>query len=455
MTTAIYTRISQDREGRELGVQRQEDDCRALAARLGLAGDGAELEVFSDNDVSATSRSSKPRPAYRRMLDEAAAGRVTTVISYSTSRLTRRPREFEDLIDLAEKGLRVATVQIGHIDLNTGRGRERARNDAARDAGYADEISELVKRKKEDKREKGEYTGGRRPFGFEADGMTPRPVEQDLIRSGAQAILAGRSINGVARDWSAAIEPPTWHAPLLVRWKPNTVRGILLRERAVGRLPDGRPALWAPVLDEATWLGVKALLSNPTRRNRAGGVKLLSGIATCGVCGRTINASRVGEYRCLENRCFVRKQAPVEGYVAGVLLDYLARERVAARPASAGASGSAGELAGKAAGLRARLVELEESAASPDGPSPRLLAAAERRLSAELEAVEAQIAATAHTGALAGLPLDREALAAVWEAADTERRRAILAATPLKIAVLPPGRGARVFDPATVRITGA
>ena len=33
--TAIYTRISNDREGGGLGVARQEVDCRALAERLG------------------------------------------------------------------------------------------------------------------------------------------------------------------------------------------------------------------------------------------------------------------------------------------------------------------------------------------------------------------------------------------------------------------------------------
>jgi DNA invertase Pin-like site-specific DNA recombinase len=34
-TAAIYCRISRDREGAGLGVQRQEEDCRQLAASLG------------------------------------------------------------------------------------------------------------------------------------------------------------------------------------------------------------------------------------------------------------------------------------------------------------------------------------------------------------------------------------------------------------------------------------
>lgn len=54
---AIYARISRDREGSNLAVERQEEDCRKLAESLGLKG---EPDVYIDNDVSATSR--KPRP---------------------------------------------------------------------------------------------------------------------------------------------------------------------------------------------------------------------------------------------------------------------------------------------------------------------------------------------------------------------------------------------------------
>ena len=50
---AVYCRISDDREGRELGVQRQEEDCRARATREGWAVG----EVFTDNDLSASTRS--------------------------------------------------------------------------------------------------------------------------------------------------------------------------------------------------------------------------------------------------------------------------------------------------------------------------------------------------------------------------------------------------------------
>lgn len=88
-TAAIYTRISKDREGEALGVSRQESQSRELAQRLGVE----VVAVFSDNDVSASRRSGKPRPAFAEMLSRARAGEFTHIVAYSNSRLTRRVRE--------------------------------------------------------------------------------------------------------------------------------------------------------------------------------------------------------------------------------------------------------------------------------------------------------------------------------------------------------------------------
>ena len=45
----MYLRISQDRTGLHAGVQRQQEDCLALADQLGFT----DPQVFIDNDVSA------------------------------------------------------------------------------------------------------------------------------------------------------------------------------------------------------------------------------------------------------------------------------------------------------------------------------------------------------------------------------------------------------------------
>ena len=96
LRAAVYCRISDDPEGRELGVQRQEEDCRGRAEREGWAVVG----VFIDNDISASTRSRKRRPRFEDMLAAVERGEVGVIVAYSNSRLTRRPLELENLIKL-------------------------------------------------------------------------------------------------------------------------------------------------------------------------------------------------------------------------------------------------------------------------------------------------------------------------------------------------------------------
>src|SRR4051812_10863947 len=122
---AIYCRISRDPEGLRIGVDRQEEDCRTLAKREGLVVVG---EPFIDNDISASTLSRKARPRYAALLEAASERRVDVVLAYSNSRLTRRPLELEDLIQLHERhGTQIITVVSGKDDLSTADGRMVAR----------------------------------------------------------------------------------------------------------------------------------------------------------------------------------------------------------------------------------------------------------------------------------------------------------------------------------------
>lgn len=53
----IYVRVSEDKSGEELGVDRQLGDCRALAERRGWQ----VIDVFADNDTSAAAGKKRPQ----------------------------------------------------------------------------------------------------------------------------------------------------------------------------------------------------------------------------------------------------------------------------------------------------------------------------------------------------------------------------------------------------------
>jgi site-specific DNA recombinase len=86
----IYARISLDRTGGGLGVERQIEDCTRLAAGRGWT----VVDVLSDNDVSAFT--GRRRPAYRGLLERMRSGEVEVVVAWHTDRLRRSPRELEE-----------------------------------------------------------------------------------------------------------------------------------------------------------------------------------------------------------------------------------------------------------------------------------------------------------------------------------------------------------------------
>jgi len=90
-------RISQDRAGAGLGVERQEEDCRKLAKQLGWR----VYRVYIENDTSAYS--GKKRPRYEELLADIEDGYVTAVLAWAPDRLHRRPIELERYIDISEK----------------------------------------------------------------------------------------------------------------------------------------------------------------------------------------------------------------------------------------------------------------------------------------------------------------------------------------------------------------
>lgn len=293
-TAVIYARISNDAEGRELGVERQEQDCRALAERLGLA----VVAVYVENDTGASTRSRKPRPKYDAMMQQVRAGGVGTVLAYSNSRLSRRPAEWEDVITFAEaSGVEVRTVASGTFDYSTADGRATARTIAAWDAAEAERTSERVRRAFDQRAQQGK-PHGKVAFGWtRVDGNdVVDPEQAAIIRDTAARLLARESLRSIVKDLNGrGIPSPRAHA-----WDSVMLRQIMLRERNAGRLVHRGVVVgagaWQAILDDDTHDRVRALLLDPDRVTTRGTPNryLLSGVATCGRCGGVLRVNCAG-----------------------------------------------------------------------------------------------------------------------------------------------------------------
>lgn len=290
----IYCRISRD-DGRALGVNRQRADTEALAERLGwdLAA------VYIDNDCSAFS--GKERPEYRRMLDDLKNGIITAVIAWHPDRLHRSPRELEDFIDLLEAvDAPVATCTAGDYDLGTPEGRLVARITGSVARKESEDKSRRLRRKHEELAVAGKVSGGgNRPFGFEADRVTVRPEEAELLRQAARRVLAGDKLYRIVADWTEHGIQTSTGAP----WSTTSLKSTLVRPRVAG-LREHRgevvgKAVWPAILDEATWRQVRSVLTDPARRkNPVVRSYLLTGILRCQLCGAPmVAAPRSGTQR--------------------------------------------------------------------------------------------------------------------------------------------------------------
>jgi DNA invertase Pin-like site-specific DNA recombinase len=428
---AIYARISDDREGTERGVQQQEEDCRERAEREGFEVVG----LYVDNDISASTKSRKPRPEYARLIADAQAGRFTVVLAYSNSRLTRRPRELEDLIDHhAKYGTRFLTVVSGDDDLSTAGGRRTARIKASIDAGEAEETADRARRRKKQMAELGLYRGGPRPYGFERDGVTIRKDEAQVIRRTSKAVLSGRSLASLARELNEAgmqavrlkrpegSTDPKAREEVKVEWTYSRLRDVLVRPRNAGLLSRGRadrdpddfeivgPASWKPIVSEEEWRAVRGLLTDPSRRRQDSNktVWLGSGIYTCGrpvgddgeVCGTPMTTAPYGGtesrphekrrlYRCTASAHLTINTDPTDEYVRGVVAELIRDPRVVASLAPADLD--LAEDRDQRAVLAARLEQTERDY-DADLIDARRYKAKSEKITAELHAVDARLA---------------------------------------------------------------
>jgi DNA invertase Pin-like site-specific DNA recombinase len=305
---AVYCRISLDRAGDGLGVDRQEQLCRKLAADRGWP----VAEIYVDNDKSAYS--GKPRPAYSRMMRDIEAGLRDAVLCVDLDRLTRRPAELEAFMETADKqGIALANVS-GDTDLSTSDGRFKARIMGAVARQESEKKGERVSREAQQAASRGIARGSRRPFGFEDDLVTIRESEARLLRDAAQRLLDGATTASIAREWNARQVPMPQGGTR--GWSSTSIVPLLRNPRIMGaRAYKGEVVVadaWPAILERATFERLQARLRRTARPGRPA-KQLLSTIARCGNCRSPLWTSTRNTHRHEDKRrarCYVCATGP-------------------------------------------------------------------------------------------------------------------------------------------------
>lgn len=467
---ALYVRISKDDDDTRLGVERQEADCRELADRKGWT----VVDVYSDNDVSATL--AKVRPDYVRMLADVERGRVDGIVTWDLDRLTRKPRELEDLIDLADKRhLALASVG-GEVDLATGQGRLTARVKGAVARGEAEQMSRRITRKLADNAAAG-HSHGQVAYGWQrvvqrsdtgritGSRDVLHPVESTVLLDAVASLRAGNSLRATAKMLNDRGEQsPGRSAKEGPRpWTSQTLRQMLVRPRNAGQVVyhgevlAGVTGQWDALWDLPTHEWLIARLNDPARRTENKGsvrVNLLTGVLVCGRCGSRdwgVNIRRDSGHGVMPrgyvcDGCHLRRsQEPVDAMVEEYVLTILER------PDALELLATGDEAAVQAAreSIEAAQAKMREAGGlyAADVLTAGQVKTVNEACRAKIEDAERTIAAN--------LPRDLPNLAGehareLWAEATVEQRHAVVKAL-VTVTILPAGRG-KIFDPTKIVI---
>jgi site-specific DNA recombinase len=482
----LYCRISDARNGEDNGVRDQEADLRNRAAQLGW-GIG---RVIVENDYvnGSVGRSTASafkrrkvklpdgrtamrvvRPGWREMLDDLADGRADALLALDLDRAARDPRDLEDLIDVIESRTPRIPVEsvTGSLKLANDADITMARVMVAVGNKSSRDTARRVARARLRQASNGEYGGGRRPYGFEPDGVSIRMSEAAEIVKAADGILAGMTLRATVAEMNRRGVRTVSGRP----WTSVTVKGLLTSPRIAGlviykgEVLEEASASWPAILPRETWDALRHILTDPNRRTSPGSTPrwLGSHLYRCGhpdhleanppvtmragTAGGGAGRPRVRAYRCRESAHLVRAAAGLDDYVEKAIIERLSRPDAADLLAPR-VDVDTTALHAEANAIRGRITEAKDAWESGVFTLAELKVRTSR-LRERLTEVEGKLNAASGRDPLVGLAGNPDA-AKVWKALDLGRKRAALDAV-MRVTVMPAKRG-RYFDHNSVRI---
>lgn len=469
LNVIIYCRVSQAdarSPDRARSTSEQELELRRWADTEGWTV--AAVYVDDGRSASRYARPGAGRAAWSDVQAHIAGGTVDALLTWESSRATRRMEDYAELRELcARHSVRWGYAGTLH-DMADASDRFRTGLDALLSESETDKTSARIRRSVALAAEGGR-PHGRIPYGWKRNyhpdtgaliGQEPHPAEAPIVAEIVERVAKGDALYGISRDLNLRNVPP----PRSVKsgqWAAFNVRRIARNLHHAGiRVHKGteHPGTWEPIVDvELVRAAIARTDANPNtmRRKRGDARHLLSGVLRCGLCsGRmfaNISGPRGYTYWCkasdyvdddgkrwgVGHNCVALKSS--DKLVRAVMAAWLAKpETVAA--VNAQATEAAAPALHEAAALQARLDDAVASFTAGE-LSARMLSAIEAELAPKVAAAERLARAQVSTPTLA------DALADGFDGLDLARQRAVLDAA-VTIRVKRAGRRSGKLDPA-------
>lgn len=412
----IFARVSDDRDGRSRSTKQQVSAAKKWCARYKIP----IAKIVVEEDIGASRYSKKKRTAYEQVLTEdlkPVNGKRRVLVSWESSRAQRNLEVYVRLRKVCEEHGALWCYNDRVYDMSDPDDRRRTAQDAVDDEYEVERTRKRILRDMEETRALGR-PHGKLAYGYrivrdartgkserrEPDEETAESIKEGrvatapIVREIARRLLAGEKAYSIAADLnSRGIEAPrpkrdgspgVWRARSIIRMAASpTYAGLRVdRGAVIGK------GTWEPILSQKDHDRLVALASKTDRLTHRGTKPrwLLTGIATCGVCGAPVGVFKgrgYHSYVCKAGFCVGRAVIPLDRLVEEAILERLESPDVfqvlTADDEEAEAAFEEARV------LQARLDEFVAQAADPVNPiSAKALAQIEARLRPQIAAAE-------------------------------------------------------------------
>lgn len=326
MFAAIYCRLSKEDDEKTKESESIQNQ-KSLLLKYAVEQSWDVYEIYADDDYSGID---SQRPAFRRMIADAEAGKFQIVLCKTQSRFTRDMELVEHYIHrrFVEWGIRFVAV-VDHVDTDI-RGNKKARQiNGLINEWYLEDLSENIRAVFDHKRRQGQYMGGFPVYGYIRDSadrhkLAVEPQAAAVVQRIFALYLQGHGKLHIATVLNEeGVLNPTKHKQMLGMgytngfavndyglWNRTSV-GRILRERMyTGDLIQGKrkkptykskgtvpvpESGWyitenahEAIIERDTFQTVQQMLGERTRSDGSGEVHPLGGKVRCMECGSTM-----------------------------------------------------------------------------------------------------------------------------------------------------------------------
>lgn len=318
----IYVRLSRDDErfGESMSIENQRlmltDLCRTQGWHI--------VDPYADDGYSGLSFQ---RPEMQRLIEDAKAGRINTIVVKDLSRFGRNYVEAGQLIDELFPALQVRLVAVNDgVDTATNRNTDYIPIRNVFNEFYCKDISRKVKSARMASAKQGNYQGGTAPYGYWLD---PEDRHRLIVDHQAAEVVRrifrmrsdGMSLRQIADAFNSEhiMNPRDYYYqrigkpnPRTMRhiWNTTTIKHILENEAYIGNMVqfkrgvvsyknhkqrDKPPESWIrcehthePLVSDEMWAAVQERFEGKgtkQRRKKDGELPLFSGLLRCADCG--------------------------------------------------------------------------------------------------------------------------------------------------------------------------